>query len=109
MKRELPAIILLIIPIVLILIFWNQFPERIPINWSLSKDSEFFTGKIVGLLFVPVLNFIFYLLFLYLPKIVVRDEIKLLFNKSYFILRNAVTIILFIFFMAIFFVALGVN
>jgi uncharacterized membrane protein len=109
MKKELPAVILLIIPFALILIFWNQFPEKIPINWSLSKESEFFTGKTVGLFFGPILNLIFYLLFLFLPRIVVRDEIKLLFNKSYFILRYAVTIILFVFFMTIFFVALGAN
>lgn len=105
MKKETPAIVLLTIPFILILLFWNSIPEQIPINWSLNQETEFFTGKAVGLLLAPILNIIFYLLFLLLPRIVLRDDIKLLFNKSYFILRNVITLILFLFFMTIFLVS----
>jgi uncharacterized membrane protein len=107
-KKEITAIIMLIIPFILILIFWNKFPEKLPVNLNLSSENEFLVGRTIGLFLVPVMNIIFYLLFLLLPRIDIREDLKQVFSNSYHILRLSVTGFLLIVFLYIFLAGLSV-
>jgi len=107
-KREYPTILMLLLPFLLIFIFWNDLPETYPINWSISADNQLSTGKGTALFFIPLLNIFFYIMFLFLPRIVIRDEIKSIFGKSYNILRNSVCGFLLIVFMIILFIGLDI-
>ena len=81
---------MLIIPFVIIAVYWFDFPSQIPIHWSFSGEIDSYTNKEIGLFLIPGLNIIFYLMFLLLPRIDPRKENYQLFSTSYQVLRLSI-------------------
>ena len=53
LKNEWLQLIILAVPFVLIAIFWNQIPDRVPIHWNYEGHADNFGSKAVGLFIVP--------------------------------------------------------
>src|SRR5579883_2973973 len=56
LKNEWLQLIILAVPFVLIAIFWNQIPDRVPIHWNYEGHADNFGSKAVGLFIVPLVN-----------------------------------------------------
>lgn len=60
-KRDWLALLLLIVPPVLMLLLWEQLPERIATHWDLEGNVNGYNAKITFLVFSSVVNTILYL------------------------------------------------
>lgn len=89
--------ILLILPFILIAVFWSQIPEIIPIHYNLSGEADRFAAKMPAMFILPVINLFTFMLMYYLPKIDPKGRVTLE-QKGYVILM----LILVIFFFALF-------
>lgn len=69
MKKEIPIWILLAVPFVILVVFWDRFPDVVPIHWDLNGEPDNTASKTVGLLLLPVINVALYGLFWLIPKI----------------------------------------
>lgn len=99
-KREGLAWLIILSPLVLIISRWNAFPELIPTHFGLDGQPDDYSGKAFGLLMLPAINVLLYLLLLVLPKI---DPLK----KNYALFAGRLRIIgliLHTFFTFIFFI-----
>jgi len=106
-KRELPALLLLLIPFVMNGIYWNDFPSQIPTHWNFSNDVDQYMHKEIGLFLIPGLNIFFYIMFFLLPKIDPKRENYKVFGNSYNILRFSINGWLFVLFVILFLAGLG--
>ncbi len=67
-KKELPAILLVIAPFVALAILWNEIPDRIPNHWGLDGKPDGF-GSRNSILTLPLLLIGLYAFFFIFPKI----------------------------------------
>lgn len=108
-KKELFNLLILIIPFVLIAIFWNQLPEKIPMHWDFSGNVDSYYNKELGIFIIPLFNILLYVLFLILPRIDPRGENYKFFGKTYKILRYSINGFMLLTFMLIFLFSLGYD
>ncbi|MFC2130866.1 SdpI family protein [Bacteroidota bacterium] len=106
-KKEWVLLVLMIIPFIMIALFWDDFPAKIPTHWNFSGEIDQYTSKEIGLFLVPGLNIIFYIMFYLLPRIDPRKGNYKLFRTSYNILRHSIIGFLFLMFILLFFSGLG--
>ncbi len=55
-KQEWLQLLILIAPFAAIVLFWDRFPERIPIHWNFNGYANGYADKWVGLLLIPAIN-----------------------------------------------------
>ncbi len=68
-RREWPLWTLLVGMFLLAAITWQSAPDRIPTHWGADGRVNGYGGKLEGLLLIPLVAFILYLLFLVLPRL----------------------------------------
>jgi uncharacterized membrane protein len=90
--KEIPLLMIILLPYIIILLFWNSFPDEVPIFWDMLDGTNRLVSKMPGLLMIPSLNLFIYLLFLAVPRIDRRWKDFTLFNSSFYWLRLGVTI-----------------
>jgi uncharacterized membrane protein len=81
--RELFLIFLTIIPIVYLLIYWSDLPDKLPIHFDINSNPNGYGSKLVYILLPVVL----YMLPLVLPFIDPRKKNYEIFSSTYFKLR----------------------
>ena len=101
-KKELPLLIILLLPFIIIAVFWNLIPEQMPIYWNLQSEMDSFVSKWPGLFIMPFANIGIYLLFLGIPRLDIHRSNLKLFKKSFYWLRLGVVSIIFLFWMTSF-------
>ncbi len=99
LKKDWLTWIIILSPLVLIIGWWNKFPDQIPTHFGMDGQPDDYSGKAFGLFMLPGINVLMYLLFLVLPKIDPRGKNYKLFADKYKIIR----IVLHAFFTFIFF------
>jgi uncharacterized membrane protein len=102
-SQNIVGMILLVIPFILIVVFWNDLPEKIPMHWNVEGEVDRYGSKAFGILALPVFNVILFLLFVILPKIDPRQKNYRFFGTSYNIIRiglNSFMLVLFIIILA---------
>lgn len=67
-KKEWPAIILIVLAVVASFYFYQNFPERIPTHWNFAGEVDGYSAKAFAAFFFPALILGIYLLFNFLPK-----------------------------------------
>lgn len=83
-RKELPLLALVILPIVLLAVVWNQLPTEVPLHWNFKGEVDRYGSKVNLWLLVLLINIPIYLLLLFLPKISAKKEsIALMGNKFY--------------------------
>ena len=92
--------LMLLIPFVFIIMYWDKFPDRIATHFDMSGTPNDYSGKAFGVFLMPVINIGMYFLFLALPLIDPKRKNYGLFSDKYRIIR----IVLHVFFTFGFFV-----
>jgi uncharacterized membrane protein len=68
-QRELPQWILLWGMVALAAFTWDAVPDRLPVHWNLAGEADRFSGKAEGLLALPAIALVIYVLLLVAPKL----------------------------------------
>ena len=76
-KKELPSILLLLIPFVSIPFVWDLLPDTVPIHFNSSGDPDRYAGKLTGLLILPCITVGIYLLFWIIPVIDPKKRVSM--------------------------------
>ena len=92
-KAELPLLLLLAGMFVLAAVSWSTAPDRIPVHWGLTGEADRWGGKAEGLLMLPVLAVVIYLLLLFLPRIDPGRANYARFAGAYYAVRTAVIVL----------------
>lgn len=75
-KKEWYNIILLLLPFAALPFIWDDLPAKIATHWNFEGEPDGYSGKFTGLLLVPSLNIVLYLMLLYLPVIDPKKRIE---------------------------------
>ena len=84
---ELIIWIVLAIPFIAAVIFWDKLPDRMAIHFNFKGEADGFGNKPVGILMLPVINLLIWVLLKFLPKFIVTAQQFNLFSKRYNIIR----------------------
>jgi uncharacterized membrane protein len=82
-RKELPIIVIVLIPFIYLAFLWNTLPEKVPTHWNYKGEIDRWGDKysLIRLLFLlPVLT---YLLLLVIPKIDPKKRIEIMGRKYY--------------------------
>ena len=108
-KREWLSLLILIIPFIIIAIYWNNFPAKVPTHWNISNQVDSYSPKEVGLFLIPGMNVLLYFLFLAIPKLDPRRENFKLFGTTFKILRISISALMLLLFIVIVLISLGMK
>ncbi len=70
-KKELPLILIILAMFLSSFFLYSQMPERMPTHWNSEGEVDGYGNRFMGLFFMPILLSAIYLLFLFLPKMMV--------------------------------------
>lgn len=83
LKKELPIVLVVLLPFVYLIYLWNDLPEKVPVHWNANGEIDRWGDK-AELLIIPfLLPLLTYLIFLMVPFIDPKDKIKNMGNKFY--------------------------
>lgn len=83
LKKELPIILVVLLPFFYLAYLWKDLPEKVPVHWNGSGEIDRWGDK-VELLIIPfLLPLLTYLIFLLVPIIDPKGKIKNMGNKFY--------------------------
>jgi uncharacterized membrane protein len=68
LRRDLPAIVLIVGMFVLAAWAWPRLPETVPVHWGIDGSPDRYGSRVEGLLIFPVLTAVVYGLMLVFPR-----------------------------------------
>lgn len=77
LKKDWPIWLVILAPFVAIPIVWDQLPNEIPIHWNFSGEADRYAPKLIGLILLPGLSVVLYLMYGLLPKIDPKRQIDM--------------------------------
>ncbi|MDD4412145.1 MAG: SdpI family protein [Patescibacteria group bacterium] len=86
------------------IIFYNSFPETVPVHWNLAGQADGWSGRTFGAFFIPCLTVGLYALFLFIPNIDPNKENFKIFAKQYHYFKSGLLV-----FMAAMYLITGLN
>ncbi|MGV7107249.1 SdpI family protein [Flavobacterium sp. U410] len=81
LKKEIPFILIALIPFVYLASIWNQLPETIPMHWNASGEIDRYGSKNGLWLTTFMMAGLGYFLFLVLPKVDPKGKLNNMGNK----------------------------
>lgn len=81
LKKEIPFILIALIPFVYLAFIWNQLPETVPMHWNASGEIDRYGSKNGLWLTTFMMAGLGYFLFLVLPKIDPKGKLNSMGNK----------------------------
>ncbi len=69
LKKELPSLILIILPVLYLWYVWSGLPEQVPIHWNIHGKVDRYGSKTELFYLVLFLPLFIYMVFLLVPKI----------------------------------------
>lgn len=82
-KKEIPIWLIMALPVIYLLIVWDQVPGEIPSHWNLSGEIDGYAKPWV----FPIILIGVYLLMLFIPRIDPRKQNYDIFSSSYYRIR----------------------
>jgi uncharacterized membrane protein len=76
LKKEIPLIVIVLLPFIYLAYIWNQLPEKVPIHWNIRGEIDRYGEKIELLLIPFLLPFLMYIIFLVIPKIDPKNKLN---------------------------------
>ena len=73
---------------------WSTAPDRFPVHWNVAGEVDRYGGKIEGLLVLPVMTLVIYLLLIFLPLVDPGRANYPRFAGAYATIRLSVTVLL---------------
>lgn len=99
LKKEMPILVIALIPFIYLAYIWNSLPETIPTHWNLNGEIDNW-GKKTTLILIPfLLSGLTYGIFLLVPLIDPKKKIQAMGNKYHYL---KFLMILFMSFLAVF-------
>lgn len=81
LRKELPSLILVVLPFLYLAYIWNTLPEKVPMHWNVNGEIDGW-GEKVQLLLIPfVLPVLVYVIFLFVPRMDPKKKIEKMGNK----------------------------
>ena len=81
LKKELPLVLIVLLPFIYLAYIWNELPEKVPMHWNIKGEIDRY-GEKIELLIIPfLLPFLVYIIFLVVPKIDPKKRITFNFNR----------------------------
>ncbi|WP_027077819.1 SdpI family protein [Maribacter antarcticus] len=81
LKKEIPLIVIVLLPFIYLAYVWNQLPEKVPMHWNIKGEIDRY-GEKTELLLIPfLLPFLVYIIFLVIPKIDPKNKLNKMGNK----------------------------
>lgn len=81
LKKEIPLIVIVLLPFIYLAYIWNQLPEKVPMHWNIKGEIDRY-GEKTELLLIPfLLPFLVYIIFLVIPKIDPKNKLNKMGNK----------------------------
>lgn len=75
-RKELPTLLILAAPFVVIPFLAGRLPDQIPMQWDLEGNVNWYGSKWLGLLLLPLLNIGIYLIFTVLPRFDPKKQLR---------------------------------
>lgn len=94
LKRELPLILVVLLPLAAAILLYPKMPEQVPIHWNLHGVVDGYGSRVFGTFLLPLMNVALYVMFLVLPMIDPRRENYSKFNSSYIVIRYSLHLFL---------------
>ena len=91
LKKELPLIVIVLIPFVYLAAIWNSLPDRVPLHWNIEGEIDRYGSKgelLFALFLLPVLT---YGIMLIVPIIDPKKKIDQMGSKYYWLKTILVT------------------
>ena len=81
LKKELPIVIIVLIPFAYLFFIWHSLPDEVPIHWNMHGKTDRYGSK-KELLIIPfLLPFLIYVLLLIIPVINPKGKLNNMGNK----------------------------
>ena len=80
-KKELPLIIIVLLPFIYLAYIWNDLPEKVPLHWNLEGEVNRYGNKIELLVIPFLLPLLIYIIFLVAPSIDPKKKIAQMGSK----------------------------
>lgn len=90
-QKEIPLILVVLIPFIYIWVIWDQLPDKVPLHWNINGEVDRYGDKIELLMIPILLPLLVYLLFWIIPKIDPKRKIKNM-GRKYDLLKTFMTV-----------------
>ena len=80
-KKELPLIVLVLLPFLYLAYIWNQLPAKVPVHWNVKGDIDRYGDKAELILIPLLLPLLVYVIFLVVPRIDPKKKLDKMGNK----------------------------
>ncbi len=91
LKKEIPLIIIVLLPFIYLLYIWKDLPLEVPMHWNIKGEIDRYGDKSELLLIPILLPLLTYLIFLIVPKIDPKNKISKM-GEKYHHIRMLLTI-----------------
>lgn len=78
LAKELPIIIIIMLPFIYLAYIWNTLPAQVPIHWNAQGEIDGYAGRISLLLIPFALPVLTYIIFSFIPKLDPKGKIGLM-------------------------------
>ncbi len=107
LKNEWPLWLIILFPYLFVLYFWNDFPKQIPTHFDVNGVPDAYGSKLTGLILLPGINVLMYVLFRVIPLIDPAKKNYALFQDKFLIIRTLLHVFLSFIFLVVIFYSLG--
>lgn len=104
--KKIISILLLIIPFILIAVYWQDLPDKIPLHWNAAGEVDKYSESRWGIFVLPGLSLLIFLFLFIVPKIDPKGNFGQ-FLKTYWTILNILMFFFLIIFMLVLYVSLG--
>lgn len=103
-QKELPLIVIVLLPFLYLAYVWNTLPDKVPLHWNIKGEIDRYGDKTELILIPLLLPLLIYVLFTIIPKIDPKGRIKYMGNK-YNTLKTILTLFMSVLSLVIIYIA----
>ena len=82
-KKELPVAAIALLPLIYLLIIWNELPAVVPTHWNIKGEIDDYGSKATMIMIPLLLPCLIYVLLLIIPAIDPKGKLSKMGNKLY--------------------------
>lgn len=101
LKTEIVPVIIVAVSLILSVIFFLNFPERVPTHWNFAGEVDNYSSRATAAFGIPALLVLMHFMFLFLPAIDPKQERYVQFARVYHIFRAVIMAMLLLIYIAV--------
>src|SRR5690554_7616027 len=75
-KKELPILVIVLLPFLYLAYIWNELPSKVPVHWNIKGEIDRYGDKSELIIIPFLLPLLVYLIFLVVPKIDPKNKLN---------------------------------